>query len=174
MLKNSSRSNNRRTRADYLLSGILKSPNGTSWHSDGEGFYRAGKGKRVKATTIEAAVLGQRAENLQAEDFVAAFTAEAKAQTESRMRDTELPRLRKELASIDRQISRVTELPAQTATPAPLLRQIETYEQRRQALVEDVAQRAELEKEAQAIRNLTEKQVTRIMKGLAEDMASLC
>ncbi len=172
-LENSSRSNSRRTRADYLLSGILKSPDGSAWHSDGEGFYRVGKGKRVKAATIEAAVLSQLAENLQADNFVAAFTAAAKAQMESRMRDTELPRLRKELANIDHQISRVTELLAQTATPAPLLRQIEAYEQRRQALEEDVAQRTAIEKEAQAVRNLTEVHVARIMKGLAEDMAAL-
>ena len=76
-LENSSRSNSRRTRADYLLSGILKSPDGSAWHSDGEGFYRVGKGKRVKAATIEAAVLSQLAENLQADNFVAAFTAAA-------------------------------------------------------------------------------------------------
>lgn len=167
------KSNSRRSRADHLLSGILKSPDGTAWHSDGEGYYRAGKGKRIKAAMIEAAVLAQLAENLQAADFVAAFTAAAKKQTESRLRDTELPRLRKELASIDKQISRITELLVQTTTPAPLLRQIEVYEQRRQTLEQYVAQRAELEKEAQTVHNLTEIQVARIMKGLAEDMASL-
>ena len=173
MLETSSMSKSRRTRSDYLLSGILKSPDGTAWHSDGEGSYRAGKGKRIKADVIEPAVLAQLTDNLLAHDFVAAFTKAAKSQTEAKMRDTELPHLRKELADIERHIIRITELLGQTTSPAPLLRQIENYEQRRLALEEDVARRTEIEKDAQAVRNLTEVQVAKIMKGIAEDMASL-
>lgn len=172
-LETSSKANSRRSRADYLLSGILKAPDGTPWHGDGEGYYRLGKGKRVKASVVEAAVLAQLAENLRAGNFVAAFTAAAKAQAEARKKDTELPKLKKELADIERQIGKLTGLLGQTSTPEPLLRQIETHELRRVALEEEVARRAQIEAEASKVRALTEAQVARVMRDLAEDMESL-
>ena len=172
-LESSNKTNSRRTRADYLLSGILKSPSGAAWHGDGEGFYRVGKGKRVKASVVESAVLSQLAENLREGKFVAAFTAAAKAQCESRKRDTELPKLRKEMAEIERHITRLTELLGQTSMPDPLLRQIEKHEMRRMALDEEIARRAEIESDAEKVRTLTEAQVARVMRGLAEDMESL-
>ncbi len=173
ILERSSRSASRRSHADYLLSGILRSPDGSPWHGDGEGFYRVGKGRRIKAATIEAAVLAQLAENLKGGDFVKAFTAAAKSQAEARKKDAELPRLRKELAEIERQIIRITELLGQTTTPDPLLRQIELHEQRRVALEEKVSRQAQIEADADKVRSLTEAQVSRIMRGLAEDMESL-
>ena len=104
---------------------------------------------------------------------MAAFTAAAKAQCESRKRDTELPKLRKELAEIERHITRLTELLGQTSMPDPLLRQIEKHETRRMALDEEIARRAEIEADAEKVRTLTEAQVGRVMRGLAEDMESL-
>ena len=172
-LEISSKANSRRTRSDYLLTGILKAPDGTAWHGDGEGFYRIGKGKRVKAETVEAAVLAQLAENLKGGEFVASFTRAAKAQAEARKKDAELPRMKKELADIERQIGKITGLLGQTSTPDPLLRQIEVHELRRVALEEEIGRRAQIEAEASKVRALTEAQVARVMRGLAEDMESL-
>lgn len=41
----------------YLLTGLLVSPDGKRWHVDGEGFYRLGKGKRIKASEADRAVM---------------------------------------------------------------------------------------------------------------------
>jgi site-specific DNA recombinase len=174
-LETTSKKNARRTKADYLLSGILQAPDGTPWWGEGEGFYRntKGSGKRVKAETIEQAVLASLAENLRGPEFVAAFTAAAKAQADDRMRDTELPKLKKELADIEKQVARLTGLLGQTTTPEPLLRQIETHEQRRVALSEEVERRAEIEADAAKVRALTEAQVSRLLRSLAEDMTAL-
>lgn len=172
-LETSTREASRRTQSDYLLSGLLKDKDGKPFHGDGEGFYRVGKGRRIKAATIETAVLAQLVENLRAGDFVKAFTAAAKAQAESRKKDVDLPRMRKELAEIERMISRLTGLLGQTTTPDPLLRQIETHEVRRVALEEEVTRRSQIEAEADKVRGLTEAQVARILRALAEDVESL-
>ena len=172
-LETTSKNNARRTRADYLLSGLLRSPDGTAWHGDGEGFYRLGKGKRVKAADVEQAVLANLAESLRGPEFAAAFTTAAKAQADSRAKDADLPKLRREIADIERQIARLTGLLGQTSTPEPLLRQVETHEARRVALQEEVAQRAGAEAEAAKVRALTEAQVGRLLTALAEDMEAL-
>jgi DNA invertase Pin-like site-specific DNA recombinase len=172
-LENSSKAHSRRTRSEYLLSGLLRSPDNTPWHGDGEGYYRVGKGKRIKAGGIEQAVLAQLKENLEENSFVAAFTQAARAQVESQQQDLELPGLKQELAEIERQIVRLTGFLGQTSTPDPLLRQMENLELRRLALSEEVEKREEVERLAGKVRHLTEAQVAKVMHGLAEDMATL-
>lgn len=172
-LETSSKKASRRTRADYLLSGILRSPNGAAWHGDGEGFYRLGKGKRVKAAAIESAVIANIADNLRGDEFVKAFTLAAKAQAAARKRDTTLPKLQRELADIERQIARLTDLLGRTTSPDPLLRQIETHEQRCATLRAEIDERAKIEEEANKVRSLTEAHVARLMKMLACEIETL-
>lgn len=107
-LERGSRSASRRTKADYLLTGVLRSPDGSAWHGDGEGYYRVGKGRRVKAATIEAAVLAQIAENLSGGEFVKVFTAAAKAQAQARKKDSELPALRGLLEKVELNVAAAT------------------------------------------------------------------
>ena len=57
----------------YLLSGLLESPEGSKWHSDGDGNYRLGKGKRVKADILEQAVMEKVIASLSADDMVDAI-----------------------------------------------------------------------------------------------------
>lgn len=172
-LENSSRKDARRTRADYLLTGVLRAPDGAAWHGDGEGFYRLGKGKRVKAATVEQAVLASLAGDLRGPEFVAAFTAAARAQADGRQKDADLPKLKREIADIERQIARLTSLLGHTSAPEPLLRQVETHEARRVALRDEIAHRAEREADAAKVRSLTEAQVSRLLRSLADDMEAL-
>lgn len=170
-LEATSKANSRRTRASYLLTGVLRAPDGTPWRGEGEGFYRLGKGKRVKATLIEQAVLADLARNLNGPEFVSAFTTAVKAQAVSR--DAELPKLKRELADIERQIDRITGLLGATTTPEPLLRQIETLDGKRTGLAREIATRDQLDNEAAKVRALTEVQVSKLLRALAEDMDAL-
>ena len=172
-LENTSKKNSRRTPATYLLSGIMVSPTGVAWHGDGEGFYRLQKGKRVKSVDVEQAVLRQIRFDLKGTEFVSAFTKAVHEQVEPDRKTAELARLNKEATEIERQIKRLTELLGQTSTPDPLLRQIETHEKRRMQLVENIDTLAEIERDADKVRNITEDQVARVMRGLAEDMQCL-
>lgn len=172
-LEHSSKASSRRTRADYLLSGVLRTPDGQAWHGDGEGFYRVGKGRRIKAEKVDQAVLEQIAEHLQDSAFISAYTKAARAQALAMRKDADLPRMRKELAELERQIARITELLGQTSMPDPLLRQIETHEQRRIALAEEVDRRSRAEADAEKVRALTAAHVARVMRAMRSDMAEL-
>lgn len=57
--------------------------------------------------------------------------------------------------------------------PDPLLRQIETHEQRRIALAEEVDRRSRAEADAEKVRALTAAHVARVMRAMRSDMAEL-
>ena len=88
-------------------------------------------------------------------------------------KDTDLPKARRELSDIEKQIARLTNLLGHTSTPEPLLRQVETHEARRVALQDEIDQRATAEAEAAKVRALTEAQVGKLLHALAEDMDAL-
>lgn len=94
-------------------------------------------------------------------------------QVEPDRKTAELARLTKEATEVERQIKRLTELLGQSSMPDPLLRQIEAYEKRRIQLVENIETLAEIERDADKVRNITEDQVARVMRGLAEAMQCL-
>ncbi len=171
-LERKSKSASRRSKSEYLLSGVLSDQDGKPWHGDGEGYYRVGKGRRISAGRVEAAVLEQLFEDLQATEFVKALTDALRGQAEKRKKDVALPKLKKELSEIETRISRITELLGQTKTPGPLLRQIEEYETRRLTLLDEIENRAALESDADKIRSVSESQVREMLLGFAEDLQS--
>jgi site-specific DNA recombinase len=158
--------------ADYLLTGLLKAPDGTNWRgSDGGagGYYRMGKGKRNKASIVEAAVLEQLAEDLHTPDFVQARTDAARKQFDDRKHDDALPGMKKEYADLERRIKRLTEMLADTATPEPLLRQIENYESRRNEIEVQIGRCEEEAKQMAKVKALAAPQVSKTLTMIAEE-----
>jgi len=153
------------SRGDYILTGLLVDPQGNSWRGcdggDG-GYYRLGKGKRIKAAIIEGAIIRQVAQDLQSEEFLAAVALAHRKAYEKRKADDSLPGLRKEAADLERRIKRITEMLPDTRQPEPLLRQMEEHEVRRVALEEEIAQREQDELDARKVNNLTQLQVSRV------------
>ncbi len=172
-LENASRNHSRATRTDHLLTGLLRDKEGCAWYGDGAGFYRCGKGKRIRSAVIESTVVASLAQDLRSTDFVKEFTMAAKRQADNRAKDGELPKLRAEMAKLEKQILNLSNLLSETTTPAPLLRHIEQLEQKRAAIEDELAQRAEMEAETKKIRSLTEAHVAKIMDSMAEDIESL-
>ena len=86
-LENSSHSQGRRTPATYLLSGMLKTPEGESWFGDAGTRYRT-KGERnyyIKASNIHAAVLDQIFTDLYSTNFIQLLISDAKSTTNRRL-----------------------------------------------------------------------------------------
>ena len=76
--------------------------------------------------------------------------------------------MKRESADLERRILRLTEMLADTSSPEPLLRQIETYEMRRTAIDEDIAAREAEAREVSKVRSMGYDQVARLAKELAE------
>lgn len=161
---------------DYLLTGILRSPAGESWHGSAtrqRPFYRIGKGGAVSATVVEKAVLRQVAADLESPDFVAGMNAALKKRFDDRRRDDVLPALRKEYADLERRIARLTEMLSDTTSPEPLLRQMERHEERRTALLPEIADREEAARDVGKVQAMTNPQVAKLMRALREEMETL-
>lgn len=63
----------------FLLSGFLFTPSGEAMTASGDGYCRAGKGRRVPIDALDALVLEQTNEERDSHEFMQKFIAEANA-----------------------------------------------------------------------------------------------
>ena len=160
-----------KTRAKYLLTGMLINPEGEVLHGDG-GYYRVGK-KSVKMTRVDGAVLSQIAEDLQSDAFVSALVKSAHKSSMRSNDGAELENAQKTIRAIDGKIDRLSNLLAETSTPAPLLRKIEALEQERSDIRKLIETIETATKQASALRQIESKDVKMILQGIAESIDEL-
>ncbi len=118
----------------YLLSGLLVSPDGTPWWGV-SGYYRLGKGPRIAAHNVDTAVLKNLREYATSDKVAKAVAKHyrlAVAGQQDYKRRAE--QIQKEIQGLDHKISALVDLLPETKMPAPLLRNIESIEQKRAAL----------------------------------------
>lgn len=157
-----------RTRATYLLSGLLMTPQGDAWHGNA-GFYRIG-GRSVKADSIERAVLRVIGADLQGDEFARAIAHQARAHRAAQQPKGEMQLLDRELGEVRRRIARVLNLVADTTEPGPLLRKVEELERERIELEGRLAAaKAEAERVV-VLAAVTEADARRFLAGLADDL----
>ncbi len=154
----------------YILSGMLKNPEGDMYVSDGESAYRAGKGKRVNAEAVEKAVLRKVLTDLQGDEYAQAILDHYKAQL-SNMKDSdsEIKSLAKKISEIDSNNMSLSNLLAKTSKPDALLRAIETNEVERAALstrLENLKEESLISKD---YKKLTTAEIKTMLKNLAEE-----
>lgn len=133
----------RRLRASpLLLTGLLVSPTGEPWHSDGCGAYRLGKGRKFAATRIEPTVLAQLHQDLASDDTVALLqqAMQAMAAGADPVDGRRIAGLERRAATLATQIARTVDLAAQVADPAPVLRRVTDLEQQRARLMDEAQQ----------------------------------
>lgn len=132
----------RRLRASpLLLTGLLVAPGGAAWHSDGCGFYRLGKGRKVAAARVESAVLNRLAGDPGSDHVAARLQAEmlALASAGDPVDGRQIAGLERRLATLTAQVSKTVDLAAQLADPAPVLRRVQALEHQRAELVDQLA-----------------------------------
>lgn len=143
-----------------------------NWRSSDGGagrYYRLGKSKRVKASTVESAVLAEIIKDLRTPDFIIDLTAAARKQFDDRRSDDALPAMKKESADLDRRIKRITEMLSDTTQPEPLLRQVEQYELRKNELEAQIVRREDETKQATKVKALAAPQVSKVLTTIAEE-----
>lgn len=128
----------RRVRASpLLLTGLLYTPDGLPWHSDGEGYYRVGKAKRIAAHRIESATLGALLGELMGEQAVdRVMVGLREAATTDQVDGRQLAGMARKISTLDTQIARTVDLAASLPDPAPVLRRVQDLEHQRAELME--------------------------------------
>jgi site-specific DNA recombinase len=163
----------RSTRArisDYLLAGLVQTPDGRAWHGNA-GNYRVG-GSNIKAELLEESVLQQLAIDLRGDAMVKIMTDTARA-AQQPGDGHELQALQAALREIDQRIDKLTGLLEETDTPAPLLRRIEDLEKSREETYQRCTRLEEETQRAKALASVKESDVRRMLTALSEDMAML-
>ena len=161
-----------RTKSEYLLSGLLATPDGKMWHGDGAGFYRAGKGRRIRQELIERAVVKALGQDLVSGSFVRELVVEAR-RISAPPPDSKLKALRKQVTDITIKIDRLTSLAAETDTPRPFIDQIESNERARTKLVDELAS-LELDQDAaDVLRAISDSDVKAMLGIMAEHLATV-
>jgi len=160
------------TASPYLLSGLLEDSKGRAWHGKGGGFYGLGT-RSIAAHRVEGAVLSKLAEDLRSETFTRLLVRQAQATLRSQDESGELARLTMERAEVDKRIGRLTALLSETATPAPLVRQIEKFEAQRVAIEERIAVAKRRTEQARAVKLITPEHVRRLLDDMAVGLEAL-
>lgn len=160
------------TRAEYLLSGLLVTPEGKGWHGDGEGFYRAGKGRRMHQANLETALVDRLNIDLLDDEFVRDLVADARRVSRPTNGDHIKP-LRNEVEAITKRIAKLASLAADTETPRPFLDQIAPLERQREKLVAEL-ERLEVEmRSAEVMRAIRDKDVRTLLSAVASSIDRL-
>ncbi len=155
-----------RTRSEYLLSGLLRAPDGRKWVSDGDGCYRIGKGRRIARERVERLVIEGIKSDLLSDRFVRELAAEARRMS-CPPDEEQIRTLHKRLADLTARIGRMADLAADTTEPRPFLDQIERLERDRARLVDELRGLDEARESAQVLRAIGESDVSAILSGMA-------
>jgi site-specific DNA recombinase len=169
-------SKKRRTPANYLLTGLLKTPSGEAWYGDGDKQYRtkprAARGRYIDKTLVESAVLDKLIEDMQSPSFVRELTLQTKRHAGAQGEDPTQP-VRARLKELNQRVSRMMDFTASLQDPGPALRKIDELEQQRKAVLEELAR---LEKESglnSQLAEITEPMVKQLLRGVVEEIQAM-
>jgi len=161
-----------RTKADYLLSGLLVTPEGKPWHGDGDNGYRVGKGRRIGQESIESAVVGMLQADMVSDVFVAELVREARRMS-APPPDERLKPLRGQVTAITVKIGRMAELAAESTAPRPFLEKIEELERQREKIAAELRNLEDQQQAAEVFRAIGEKDVRAMLAALAENLQAV-
>lgn len=165
----------RRLRASpLLLTGLLLTPDGAPWHSDGCGSYRVGKGRKLSAARIEAAVLARLAADLAADDTVRALRDEMRALSTAGgpVDGRRIAGMEKRAVSLAAQIAKTVDLAAQIPDPAPVLRRVADLEHQRAQLVAELDALQARQQAVAGADSITDDQVRLLLQRLLHEVTS--
>lgn len=158
-----------RAQGTALLSGLLVSPSGEAWRSEG-GEYRLRAARRsVKAEKIDDAVMQQVYDDL-ASPTMAKQLVERMRKTLAANGDTEgRGVLLRKQGELQKRIARQMELVELAADPAPYMKRIEELEGSRAELALEIARLDRELEQSRAAERITEKDVKRVLQRMVED-----
>lgn len=157
----------RRRESPLLLTGLLVAPDGRAWHSDGCGLYRLGKGKKIAAQRLEAAVLGRIRADLSTDSAVDRLRKALMAEDDRPpVTPQQIQGVERRLASLAKQIGRTVDLAAKTDDPTPILRRVADLEHERGRLEDQLEELRTRQAQTNTVRLVTPDEVRTLLGGL--------
>jgi site-specific DNA recombinase len=162
--------NNRRSSATYLLSGLLRTPDGNPWHGDKGGkYYRVKTGRSLLVEQVDRAILGTVMSDLTSADFVAEalqVTKDLLGQDHS----VEIENLKKKDEGIEKQISQFLDLAREMETQGPILRKVDGLERERRRIGAEISRLEADDQRAAEATSLNEASVSKMLANLANEL----
>lgn len=171
ILKRIEHGQERRTRTtaqEYLLAGLLVTPDGRQWHGDSGEGYRVGKGRRIASARVDDAVLAQIATDWSSEAAIKRATAAVRAFVtvdHKRMATNET-----QLKALTYKIGKLIDIMAVIENPVPYQRRIAEMEAERAGLEAELSrQRAQADLEKASLQ-ISEADVRAALRGLLDNL----
>lgn len=162
----------RRVKAGGLLfSGVLVSPDGQAWHSDGCGFYKLGKGKKVAAARLDAALLGRIGDDLLDDGAVQRVLQALQGLEGEPVDGRTVEGMARRVAALTTQIGKVLDLASLMEDPAPVVRRVADLEHQRAELVKQLDEKRAARDRAAAGARITADQVRALLRRLFAEIA---
>lgn len=157
---------------DYLLSGLLRTPDGRTWHGADGSFYRVGRGRRVLARRLDRAVVDAVAADLSGDRLANLLLEHMRARLLAVPGATKAVTAKRKVEALERQIRRLAELAADGEAAAPLLRAMTEKERERDALQAQLAAAEREAATARAWQALDVDDVRQALRTMATDVAT--
>jgi len=174
-IETASHGDSRQRGAAYLLTGILKTPNGTPWYGNRTSrseFYRAQAGKISRsflAERIDRKVIETVAQDLQSPAFVAAAVKSTREKF-AITHDQDIVAARAQIAKLDARSGKLLEMASELKTPAPVLRKVDELERQRSDIEQRIVAWDKEDEAAHALANVTDAQVRTMLGRMADEM----
>jgi site-specific DNA recombinase len=165
----------RQTAATYLLTGLLKMPDGAPWHgnrSSSAELYRAQTsrgGRNMLAERVERAVIETVANDLQSPQFVRAAVKSLRekfAVTHAQ----DIAAARAEIATLDERSSRLLDVALGLKSRTSVLRKVDVLEDQRTAIEQRIVAWEKEDESARAVADITDAQVKTMLGRMADEM----
>ena len=165
-----------RSSTAHLLTGLLKTPNGSPWYGNGGRHYRTKpakgtKGAYVDLKRLEGAVMSQVVADLTSPEKVRAMTRRAQAEVARAEKDPAKD-VRPKLAEIEKRISRTMDLAGQMENPAPAIRKVQELEAEREGIRQHVAELEKSHQQAIELAQIAQHEVRRFLVEICGDLES--
>ena len=164
----------RRGLSNYLLTGVLVSPDGRKWEGQQQKAYRLKankelnlKGRQLQSTLVDQAITDKLICDMKSQQFIAQLLKEA---NKNSIKEDPTIDLRKKLSQLDRDISKAMDVVLKLANPDPALRKIEELEKTRESTINEITRLEAEHASHHSLKNLTADQMHFIIDGLAEDL----
>lgn len=172
----SSKSSKRRTKAVYLLTGVLQDEAGHAWRGNGDGHYRViptnGASRKISRQRIEAAVIEKIKSELISDALVDRLAGDVERYVAEHSIDP-AAELRAQVKDYVRKISRMMELAAQMTEAAPALREIEALERRRSQALAEIHRLEQEYRQADAMRKIGRADIRSLLESVVGNMDTM-
>lgn len=163
-----------RSTSDYLLTGLLKTPDGKPWYGNGQKHYRTkppkgDKGAWVPLPEIESAVIKKVVSDLSSPKKILAMTQRAQSHVAKLSKDP-AKAVRSALQGVDKKISRMVDLAAQMDEPAPILRKVGELEVERSELNQQVMDIERAHEQAVELSKIGAHEVKAFLTSICDDL----